>query len=228
MRYIFARTTNVERFLVAMERLHHRQRGIPGMALVYGEPGLGKTKTALWWIAQNGGVFIRTKKLMTGRWLLEEIVAELGEAPMRRISDLFRQAQEQLLENPRTIFVDEADYLSHDSRVLETLRDLHDITGVPIILIGMDQADKKLARYKHLYDRFSEIVHFKPLTEQDIKIIAEQLCEVALSPDAIAFIASQTNRFRRVLLWLYKAEAIAKANSLKIINATHLRNGLGK
>jgi DNA transposition AAA+ family ATPase len=227
MKKVFARTSNVERFILAMSRLQNRQEGIPGMALVYGEPGLGKTKTALWWIAQNDGVFIRTKKLMTGRWLLEEIVAELGEAPMRRISDLFRQAQEQLLEHPRTIFVDEADYLSHDARVLETLRDLHDITGSPIVLIGMDQADKKLARYKHLYDRFSEIVHFKSLTEQDIRMIADQLCEVALSDDAISYIAEQANRFRKIVVWLYRAEAIAKANSLKVVSAQHL-NGAGK
>jgi DNA transposition AAA+ family ATPase len=227
MKKVFARTSNVERFILSMSRLQNRQEGIPGMALVYGEPGLGKTKTALWWIAQNDGVFIRTKKLMTGRWLLEEIVAELGEAPMRRISDLFRQAQEQLLEHPRTIFVDEADYLSHDARVLETLRDLHDITGSPIVLIGMDQADKKLARYKHLYDRFSEIVHFKSLTEQDIRMIADQLCEVALSDDAISYIAEQANRFRKIVVWLYRAEAIAKANSLKVVSAQHL-NGASK
>ena len=227
MKKVFARTSNVERFILAMSRLQNRQEGIPGMALVYGEPGLGKTKTALWWIAQNDGVFIRTKKLMTGRWLLEEIVAELGEAPMRRISDLFRQAQEQLLEHPRTIFVDEADYLSHDARVLETLRDLHDITGSPIVLIGMDQADKKLARYKHLYDRFSEIVHFKSLTEQDIRMIADQLCEVALSDDAISYIAEQANRFRKIVVWLYRAEAIAKANSLKVVSVQHL-NGASK
>lgn len=227
MKRVFAKTQNVERFIAAMTRLHSRQEGIPGMALVFGEPGLGKTKTALWWIAQNDGIFIRTKKLMTGRWLLEETVAELGEAPMRRTSDLYRQAVEQLLEKPRTIFVDEADYLAHDARVLETLRDIHDTTGTPIVLIGMDQADKKLARYKHLFDRFSEIVKFNPLTEVDIRMIADQLCEVRLSDCAVQYIAGQANRFRRVIVWLYKAEAVAKTNSLKEVLAQHL-NGGGK
>ncbi|MCS7285015.1 MAG: AAA family ATPase, partial [Hydrogenobacter thermophilus] len=142
-------------------------------------------------------------------------------------SELFRQAQDQLLENPRTVFVDEADYLTHDVRVLETLRDLHDVTGTPIVFIGMDHADKKLARYKHLFDRFSEIVRFNPLTEQDIRMIADQLCEVKLNDDAVQFIASQANRFRRVIVWLYKAEALARANSLKEVLAKHL-NGGGK
>lgn len=225
MKRVFAKTQNVERFLASMTRLHSRQEGIPGMALVFGEPGLGKTKTALWWVAHNDGVFIRTKKLMTGRWLLEEIVTELGEAPMRRTSDLFKQAVEQLLERPRTIFVDEADYLAHDPRVLETLRDLHDITGTPIVLIGMDQADKKLARYKHLFDRFSEVLKFHPLTEVDIRMIANQLCEVPLSDCAVQYIASQANRFRRVIVWLYKAETLARTNSLREVTAKHLMNG---
>lgn len=223
MKKIFAKTSNVNAFLGAMQRLHNREEGIPGMALIYGEPGLGKTRTALWWCAQNDGVFVRTKKLMTGRWLLEEIVAELGEAPLRRTSDLFRQAVDQLLEKPRTLFVDEADYLTHDARVIETLRDLHDTTGTPLVMIGMDQADKKLIRYKHLYDRFSEIVRFHPLTLTDIKVIAEQMCEVKLSDDAIMFIHTQTNRFRRVMVWLYKAERIAKTNNFKQVTAEHLK-----
>jgi DNA transposition AAA+ family ATPase len=227
MKSVFARTSNVNNFVSAMTRLTNRQEGIPGMALVFGEPGLGKTRTALWWCAQNDGVFIRTKKLMSGRWLLEEVVAELGEAPMRRTSDLFRQAVDQLLERPRTIFVDEADYLAYDARVIETLRDLHDTTGTPIVLIGMDMADKKLMRYKHLYDRFSEVVRFNPLTIEDVKAIAEQMCEVKLSQDAIQYIHSQANRFRRVVVWLYRAEAVAKVNSLKEVMAHHL-NGVKK
>jgi DNA transposition AAA+ family ATPase len=227
MRKVFARTSNVNNFVSAMTRLVKREEGIPGMALVFGEPGLGKTKTCIWWCCQNDGVFIRTKKLMSGRWLLEELVAELGEAPMRRTSDLFRQAVDQLLERPRVIFVDEADYLAHDVRVIETLRDIHDTTGTPIVLVGMDQADKKLMRYKHLYDRFSEVVRFVHLSEADVRAIAEQMCEVAISKDAISYIHSQANRFRRVLVWLYRCEAIAKANSLKEVTLSHL-NGGGK
>lgn len=222
MKKVFAKTSNVTEFVSAMNRLHGRQDGIPGMSLLYGEPGLGKTRTCLWWCAQNNGAFIRTKKLMNGRWLLEEIVGELGEAPQRRISDIFRQAVERLLERPTTLFIDEADYLAHDARVIETLRDLHDTTGSPIVLIGMDQADKKLLRFKHLYDRFGEIVKFQTLTQADVKSIADQMCDVKLSDDAVHYIHSQANRFRRVVVHLYKAEAIARANSLKEIKAEHL------
>lgn len=208
-----------------MTRLHQRQDGIPGMALIFSDPGLGKTRTSLWWAAQNDGVYIRTKKLMSGRWLLEEIVAELGEQPEYRVSELFRQCQRMLLERPRTIFVDEVDYLTYDARVIETLRDIHDMTDAPIVFIGMGMADKKLMRYRHLYDRFSEIVKFHDLKEQDVKTIVEQMCEVKLTQDAIQHVYSIANRFRRVVVQMYKAEAIARANNLKEVTAADLKDG---
>ena len=36
------------------------------MGLVYGEPGLGKSRAVLWWAMQNDAVFIRSANLMTG------------------------------------------------------------------------------------------------------------------------------------------------------------------
>ena len=225
----FVRTQNIKNFIAAMHRLQTLQDDIPRMALVYSDPGIGKTEAALWWAVQNpDAVFIRTKKLMTGRWLLEEIVAELGEAPLRRVSDLFRQCVEILLDRPRMIFVDEIDYLTHDARVIETLRDIHDITGTPIIFIGMGMADKKLKRYTHLYDRFSEILKFQPLTETDVRTIANEKCEIKLSDDAIKLIHKETQKFRKIVVWMYKAERIARTNNLKIVTAEHLQAGRRK
>jgi DNA transposition AAA+ family ATPase len=205
-----------------MDRLKNSGEHVPKMALVYGEPGLGKTRTAAWWCARNDGVFIRTKKLMTGRWLLEEIVAELGEAPAHKTADLFRQCQDQLFTRPRSIFIDEVDYLTYDARVIETLRDIHDITNTPVILIGMGSADKKLMRYKHLYDRFAEVVRFREITRDDVRIIAETMCEVKLTDDAVDYIHTEGHRFRKIVFLLYRAEAVARANNLKVVAKTHL------
>jgi len=219
---VFARTSNVMSFSAAMDRLLHSDESIPKMALIYGEPGLGKTKTAAWWCAHNDGVFIRTKKLMTGRWLLEEIVGELGEIPEHKTAALFRQIQDQLFSRPRAIFIDEVDYLTYDARVIETLRDIHDITGAPVIFIGMAGADKKLMRYRHLIDRFSEIVRFHDLTLDDVRAIADQLCEVKLSDDAVEHIYSEAKKFRQIIVRLYRAEAKARANGLKEVTKLHL------
>ncbi|MEI8129717.1 MAG: hypothetical protein WCG95_08905, partial [bacterium] len=47
MRKIFARTQNVKNFINMMNNLKNRADGVPGMALVYGEPGLGKTQAVI-------------------------------------------------------------------------------------------------------------------------------------------------------------------------------------
>lgn len=219
MKRAFVRTSNVKLFTAAVERLQNREEDVPGMALLYSDPGLGKTKACIWWCNKKDGVFLRTKKLMTGRWLLEELVSELGEQADRRISDLYRQARTILLERPRIVFVDEIDYLTHDARIIETLRDLHDDTGNPFVFIGMGQADKKLSRYKHLYDRFSEIIKFNDLTEADVKTIADEMCDVKLKDDAVKYIHSQANKFRKIVVWMYRIERIARTRGLKEMSA---------
>ena len=37
-----------------------------------------------------------------------------------------------------------------EHRAIETLRDIHDKTDVPVVLIGMANANRKLMRYKHI------------------------------------------------------------------------------
>lgn len=48
------------------------------MELVYVKPGVGKSRTALWWVANNSVVHIQVMQTITPRWLLVEIVKELG------------------------------------------------------------------------------------------------------------------------------------------------------
>ncbi len=144
MKKIFVKTQNVKNFISVMNNIQNRPEGVPGMVLVYGEPGLGKTQAILWWVLQNDAILVRSTNLMSGRWLLEEIVEELGEVPHFRTSDLFKQCILRLKENPKIIVVDEIDYLVTDSKVIETIRDIHDKTNVPIVLVGMAKANRKL------------------------------------------------------------------------------------
>ncbi|MBI5585382.1 MAG: AAA family ATPase [Deltaproteobacteria bacterium] len=224
----FVQTKSVQKFISTMGSLNGRGDGVPGMALVFGEPGLGKTRTALWYTNQDGhmgsgAVFLRTKKLMTGRWLLEELVAELGEAPAWKTADLFRQAVDQLMGRPRLVMIDEVDYLAYDARVIETLRDLHDITGAPFVFIGMDRADQKLRRYRHLYDRFSEILKFKPLDKDDVKKVAAEMTDIQFDAGAIDWLTERTQgMIRQLIIALHRAERVARARGLKQITAGDL------
>ena len=226
MKKVFVKTKNVKQMVSMLNRLRDREEGIPGMGLIYGEPGLGKTYAITWWVAQNDAILIRSANLMSARWLLEEIVEELGEIPYNKFSDIFNQVVAQLIKTPKTIIVDETDYLTIDSRAVETLRDIHDKTNVPIVLVGMGTANKRLQRHKHLYDRLLEIIKFEPFGKQDIAAIIDQLSEVRFTDCAKKFIYTRTNRFRQLVKTISKAEQLAKANGIKEIDEITLKEVL--
>ena len=214
MNKIFVKTTNVKNFIGLVENLINKPKNIPKMGLVYGEPGLGKSQTALWLACKYDGIYLRASNLMTGRWLLEEMVKELDEIPRFLTSDNFNIVDKKLKQNPQIIFIDEIDYLMNNYKSIETLRDIHDETGCLIIFIGMSLAHRKLERYKHLYDRFSEILKFEIFGVSDLSQIIGQLSEIPFIPDAIEYIHSKYNRFRQIIQLINQMEIFAKDNNL--------------
>jgi len=218
MKKIFVKTQNVKNFIGLVENLINKPKNIPKMGLVFGEPGLGKSQTALWVACKYDGIYLRASNLMTGRWLLEEIVKELDEIPRFLTSDNFNIVVKKLKQNPQVIFIDEIDYLINNYKTIETLRDIHDETNCPIIFIGMGLAHRKLERYRHLYDRFSEILKFETFGVNDIGQIINQLSEVPFTPDAVEYIHSKYNRFRQIVLLINQMEIFAKDNNLTEIN----------
>lgn len=214
MKKIFVKTTNVKNFIGLVENLINKPKNIPKMGLVYGEPGLGKSQTALWLACKYNGIYLRASNLMTGRWLLEEIVNELGEIPRFLTSDNFNIVVKKLKQNPQVIFIDEIDYLMNNYKSIETLRDIHDETNCPIIFIGMGLAHRKLERYTHLYDRFSEVLKFETFGVNDLSQIFNQLSETPFTPDAIEYIHSKYNRFRQIVQLINQMENFAKDNNL--------------
>ena len=213
MNKIFVKTTNVKNFIGLVENLINKPKNIPKMGLVYGEPGLGKSQTALWLACKYDGIYLRASNLMTGRWLLEEIVKELDEIPRFLSSDNFNLVVKKLKQNPQIIFIDEIDYLMNNYKSIETLRDIHDETGCPIIFIGMSLVHRKLERYTHLYDRFSEVLKFDTFGVNDLSQIIIQLSEIPFTPDAIEYIHSKYNRFRQIVQLINQMETFAKDNN---------------
>lgn len=218
MKKIFVKTNNVKNFIGLVENLQNKPKNIPKMGLVYGEPGLGKSQTALWLACKYDAIYLRATNLMTGCWLLEEIAKEMDEIPRYLTSDNFNLIVQKLKQKPQLIIVDEIDYLMNNLKTIEILRDIHDETDCPIIFVGMELAHKKLERYKHLFDRFSEIVKFEVFSVADLKQIFEQLSEVKFTTDSIEYIHTKYNRFRQIVQLINQLEIVAKDNNLQEIN----------
>lgn len=224
----FVLTKNVKGFINLIHNLKNKPDNISKIGLVYGNAGLGKTKTAIYLSIKFDTIYIRATNKMTTKWLLEEIAKELDEIPRFYTADIFRQCVNALRTNLQMIIVDEIDYLLADFRTVETLRDLHDETGVPIILLGMQLAKHKLKKHNHLFDRISEIYNFTEFEYSDIKQITEEISEVEITKDAVHLIHNKAKSVRQIVNTIDVFEKVAQANSLTQIDeniAQEILNG---
>mgnify|MGYP003292532788 CR=1 FL=1 len=192
MKKTFIKTKNVKRFVALMEELQKLPPNIPKIALVYGNYGLGKSETIKWWTFKNDCIYVRATQGMSRRWLLSEIAEELGEDAFWHSKENFELIENSLLKNQKVIIIDEVDYLI-DKNTIETLRDLHDRTGCPLVLVGMAVIDKKLLKYPHLVDRIYKKFKFETYDKDDIKLIFNELTEYEITEEKKSIIASVVN-----------------------------------
>ena len=137
MKNVFVKTKNVKQLVALLDEVQKLPPNIPKLALVYGEHGLGKTHSVIWWATRNDAIYVRANNEMTQNGLLKVIVEELGERPFFFMQENFNLVLKHLRFEPKIIVVDEVDYLVGNKNAIEVLRDIQDNTGVPIVLVGI-------------------------------------------------------------------------------------------
>lgn len=185
MKSSIAQTKNMRNLLTAYQALTKRRMGTPGMGLLYGATGAGKTTAATWLITSQNAVYVRALAMWSGQSMCQAICQEVGLEPMGSPSKMLPPIIERFAMTGRALFVDESDYLFHNPRLLETLRDIHDQSLVPVVLIGMEGVDRKILRHKQLARRISQWIQFKGLDLDDLKAVAAVTCEVPIAPDLL-------------------------------------------
>jgi hypothetical protein len=197
----FVRTSNVERFLGAVGGLE--QRGAPEacILLVAGDAGHGKSMTGLWWAEQHKAVRVRIKAAATPHWILSDLVKELGEqAPARSCEQLFAQAAGTLLRQQRPVVVDEVENGLADLKCLETLRDLGDLTEVPLVFIGREYVWGRLKRHAQFRTRVGARADFTALGLEDVVKLLKELCECDVAADAAKEVHRQSEGYVREII----------------------------
>lgn len=214
MKTNFIKTKNVKRFISLIDNLRNATPNVSKMALVYGDYGLGKSQTIMWWVTNNDAIYIRCNHKISSRWLLSEIVKELDEVPCYTSQKLFEQIEQKLRYNQKVIVVDEIDFLFTNTHTIETLRDIHDKLGVPILLVGMSLSDKKIQKYGHINDRIFAKLKFEPFDKSDFQEIITTLSEIPFDKSAISFLINRKLQFRQLVKIINKAENLAQTNKL--------------
>lgn len=220
MKHVVAPVKNIVAAQSAFQTLSERDIGVPGMMLIHGDPGMGKTTALAWLINQVNGVFVRANATWTANSMLASVMAELGVDPMHSTARMLNHIVSKLAESGRPLFVDEANYLVHSRQMLETLRDIHDIANVPVVLCGAESIERKLPKYPQLQSRISQWVEFKSADIDDARTLIDAVSEIALSPDLLQHLWQQAKGSMRLMtVGLSRIESFARSNGLSEIDA---------
>lgn len=210
--------SNVLRLAEAGQALLNRSVNMPGMGLIEGYSGLGKSTAITWLALKQNGIHIRAMATTTPRSLLQSICEELVIQPRHSLINTINEIVRSLSESGRPLFIDEADYLVERKILVETLRDIHDMTQVPVVLIGMQGIGRKITVYPQLYNRIAQWVEFQPATFEDVKLLAKELVEVKVKDDILRALFQQSGGVvRLIVIGLNRIEQHALSRNLSEI-----------
>lgn len=153
------------------------------IALLYGEPGTGKT-TALREYAKShsNAVLIEVTPHTSARVILEDLCEALKITPPKTLRAMLKAVAKFLGTADKVLLIDEAEHLP--LKALEDLRRIADFSKTPIILCGtgillrnLVGRDKEL---KQLYSRICGKYEFKGLSkEESAQYYGEHIYEFA-------------------------------------------------
>ena len=226
--YALVKTQNVKEAERLISYLHERPvTEMVGLGLIYGPPGLGKSRFARQAAIQRDYIFLRLEATMTVKSfaikLLEMIHFHFGMPKMRfrgTANEIFNRSLNILQSYPNTVLIiDEIDYAFKSKKILGSIRDIVDETLAIVILVGMaDAKEKLLLADSHYFDRCNFFCEFKKLDSEDTKLLCNNICDVKLTPDLIKHLSAKSKgNIRKMVKVLYSVEDIAKKENLSEI-----------
>lgn len=224
MKKTFVKTSNYKAFRSGISIVEGRGAAEASMLLVTGAAGFGKSETVEQWSIEAGAAHLRAKVEWTPHYFMTELAENLRVDARGRAKDIFARVAARLVADQTPLVIDEIDHCMRDNAaVLETARDLSDLTEVIVVLVGMDQVQSKLSRHAQISSRIAHVVEFQPATLDDVKLTCRELSEVLIADNLVAEIhRAATGRMREVVNAIAVVESHARRNGLKTVTCADL------
>ena len=153
------------------QRLIMRDAHLPGIGVCSSPSGYGKTWASIFAQNKTGAVRVEVGDSWTRRTLLRNILKELGETPRERtpVAELAEKVIVGARQQPlRPLIVDEADKLV-DRGMIELVREIHEHSGAPVILIGEEKLPAKLLTVERVHNRVLDWMQAQPCDLDDVR-----------------------------------------------------------
>ncbi len=195
-----------------------------GLGMIYGQPGLGKSRFAKQQAILNDYVYLRLDASMATKsfliQLLEIIKYNLGmpKSPIYgNTNEIFNKILGILRNYDNLVIViDEIDYAFDKKKILGCIRDLVDETLCVIILVGMSDARERLLMADaHYFDRCNYFLEFQEVSEDDIRMMCQEVPDVRIDDKIVKFLKNVTKgNIRKLIKALYSIESVSKVHNI--------------
>ncbi len=231
---VLAETANVKGAKKCIAYLQNRPKTeMVGLGLLYGAPGLGKTRFAKRLAYTNDYIYLRLEASMTAKVFARELLRLINyrfgypdDNLHGSTSTLLRRCISVLHSYPEAvIIIDEIDYAFNQPMLLGSIRDIVDETLAIVVLVGMKDAREKLLKANaHYFDRCNFFCEFKELGKDDIQQICDEVASVKLSGDIVKYLHGKTKgNIRKLVKSLYSIEGIARELDVAEFGIEHLQ-----
>lgn len=197
---------NVTLFQGLVDKVLERAVHLPGMACFYGYSGFGKTFSAVYAANRARAYYIEMGETWTRRTLTDAILKELGEPGQGTVADRIETIVYRLGADPdRPLIVDEADFLIKRGMV-DLVREVHDKSQAPVILIGEELMPSKLQRWERAHNRMLDWVAAQPCDLDDARHLGRLYAgDIEIADDLMQrILKASAGRARRICVNIQK------------------------
>lgn len=181
-----ANISNLDLVAVAAEKLASRVNGLPGIGVMYGEPGRGKTIACSALANQTRGYYVQVFSAWNRKSLLEKILFEMGIKPVGTIPALLDQVCEQLAASGRPLILDEFDHCLRKDGMVELVRDIYEGSQGTLLLVGEEMLPVKMKKWERLHSRVLAWIPALPASMADAKKLCPIYCpDVVVADDLL-------------------------------------------
>ena len=162
---------NVVALQALVMRVSERHLDLPGMATFYGHSGHGKSMAAQYVANNFDAVYVECKSLWTKKEMLLSMLKELGLQGKGTLNAMATLIAERLILEDRVLIVDEADFLVK-KQMIEVVRDIHQASKAPVILIGEELFPQKLQAWERIHNRMLDWVRAEEAGLHELTLLA--------------------------------------------------------
>lgn len=206
--------TNVGLLATAVENVMNRPPELPGVAVMYGFSGLGKSLSAAYTANLHRAYYLQCRESFTRKAFVQAMLREMGITPMKTLNEMIDQVAEQLSRSGRPLIIDDVQYVIEKSAA-NIITDLYEASQGTLVLIGEEHVPTAMSkRLERLHNRVLEWVPAQEASLDDVQLLAEKSYpDIEIDADLLERVNTRVRGcLRRVAVNLYQIHSEALAN----------------